>query len=175
MKDFLEPHDSSWEDKFSKEAIVIAQALGENTVAIHHIGSTSIPNIVAKPVIDVLVGATCLDVVDQCSDKMGVAGYEIKGAYGIEGRRYFRKSNAIGGRMFHVHVYEHGSAHITRHIAFRDFLLAHPERAAQYSDLKMSLVSGEVISRQTYQREKEPFLSAMEIEFLEWFAREIPI
>ena len=85
------PHDPRWRDAFEAEAKHVAAALGENVVAIHHIGSTAIPNIFAKPVIDLLVEVRDITEVDGQSSAMESLGYEVMGEYGIHGRRYFRK------------------------------------------------------------------------------------
>src|SRR5215204_6648714 len=130
------PHDPRWRDAFEAEARHVDAALGENVVAIHHIGSTAIPNIYAKPVIDLLVEARDIAEVDGRSSAMESLGYEVMGEYGIPGRRYFRKDDPAAIRTHNVHVFEAGSAEAERHLAFRDYMLAHPGVAHGYSELK---------------------------------------
>jgi GrpB-like predicted nucleotidyltransferase (UPF0157 family) len=117
------PHNPRWRDAFATEAKQLAAALGENIVAIHHIGSTAIPTIYAKPIIDVLVEVRELAEVDAQSSAMQSLGYEVMGEFGIAGRRYFRKDNHEGIRTHHIHVFEVGSAQVIRHLAFRDYLI----------------------------------------------------
>src|SRR3954463_7125609 len=91
-------HDPLWRDAFEAEAKRVAAALGENVVAVQHIGSTAIPNIYAKPIIDLLVEVREIAEVDGRSPAMESLGYEVMGEYGIPGRRYFRKDNREGIR-----------------------------------------------------------------------------
>lgn len=170
MKKQLMPHDPNWKTSYQTEAPAIQRALGVNAVRIHHIGSTSIANIVAKPIIDILVEVNELMTVDKYTADMTDIGYEAKGAYGMDGRRYFRKHDKNGTRTHHIHVFECDSPHAVRHLAFRDYLIAHPEVAKDYSDLKAQLASG----GHTYQDAKEPFIAATQKKALEWRAQITP-
>ena len=87
------PHSLQWRDAFAAEAEHVAAALGDNLVAIHHVGSTAIPDIYAKPIIDLLVEVKDINGVDERSAAMESIGYDVMGEYGIPGRRYFRKNN----------------------------------------------------------------------------------
>ena len=89
----LVPHNSRWGQEFAREALALRQALGNTVLAIHHIGSTAIPEILAKPVIDILYVVPGLAAVDAAAPRMQALGYLAKGEYGIEGRRYFQKKN----------------------------------------------------------------------------------
>jgi GrpB-like predicted nucleotidyltransferase (UPF0157 family) len=133
------PHDPNWHHKFIQEAQLIRLALNKNLVAIHHIGSTNILKIHAKPVIDMLVEVQDITQVDQQSPAMLALGYESMGEHGIPGRRFFRKDNAAGMRTHHVHTFAVGDPAIDRHLAFRNYLIAHPEVAQRYSNLKRAL------------------------------------
>ena len=162
------PHDPAWKRKFADEADRISLALGQNVVAIHHIGSTAIPNIVSKPIIDITVEVSRVDGVDDRAKRMSDVGYEFLGEYGICGRRYFRRSGPDGHRAIHVHCFESGSEQVSRHIAFRDFLLAHPTRAQEYSDLKSRLIADGVTTSGQYQALKAPFIEAILRDVIEW-------
>src|SRR5919112_517795 len=118
------PHNPRWRDAFEAEAKQVADALGENVVAVHHVGSTAIPDIYAKPVIDLLVEVRDINEVDGRSPSMESLGYEVMGEYGIRGRRYFRKDDRGGVRTHHVHTFEAGSAEAARHPALRDYINA---------------------------------------------------
>lgn len=133
------PPDAQWRNEFEKEAECLAVALGENVVAVHHIGSTAIPNIYAKPVIDLLVEVKDITELDERSSAMRSLGYEVMGEFDIPGRRYFRKDNQEGIRTHQIHSFETGSAQIERHLVFRDYMIAHPEDARKYSELKREL------------------------------------
>lgn len=137
-------------------------------MAIHHIGSTAIPNIYAKPIIDILVEAKNLTQVDTRNAAMATLGYEAMGEFGIAGRRYFRKHDAAGVRTHHVHVFEQGSPESDRHLAFRDYLIAHPDEAHQYSQLKRSLANQYPDDRESYMDGKDSFIKEKERQALEW-------
>lgn len=167
MKPVLTSHDPSWKETFSMESRKILQALGRNVIAIHHIGSTAIPDVVAKPVIDVLVEVGDIGQVDGNASQMRNLQYESMGEYGIVGRRYFRRPQADEGPAFHVHVFEANSESALRHIAFRDYLLANPVKAREYSEIKESLVNRESLSKSDYQKAKAPFIEACIEEAIE--------
>src|SRR5215213_5709802 len=151
-------HNRQWRAAFETEAKDVAHALGENMVAIHHIGSTAIPNIFAKPIIDLLVEVKDITKVDKQSAAMEALGYEVMGEYGIPGRRYFRKDNEEGVRTHHIHVFEAGSAQVVRHLSFRDYLIAHPEEAQRYSELKTTLAEEHPRSMDAYMDGKDSFI-----------------
>src|ERR1044072_2229915 len=92
------PHDPLWRDAFEAEAGHVAASLGENVVAVPHIGTTAFPGIYAKPVVDMLVEVRDITELDGRSSAMKSLGYEVMGEYGIPGRRYFRKDNKEGIR-----------------------------------------------------------------------------
>jgi GrpB-like predicted nucleotidyltransferase (UPF0157 family) len=166
---YLLPYDPDWQTAFQQEANLLQSILGANQVAIHHIGSTAIPGIYAKPVIDMLVEVRHLAGVDDSSSAMASVGYEGLGEYGIAGRRYLRKENDRGDRTHHVHIFEAGSPHVERHLAFRDFMIAHPEIAQQYSALKRTLASQlHPQDIEGYMNGKDAFIQQMEQQALIW-------
>jgi GrpB-like predicted nucleotidyltransferase (UPF0157 family) len=171
MKVTVHPPNPEWIDQFEEEAPKIHQALGGNVVAIHHIGSTSIPDIYAKPIIDLLVEVQEIDAVDNHNATMAALGYEAMGEYGIPGRRYFRKDNDAGRRTHHVHVFKAGSPEVLRHLAFRDFMTAHPALAQQYSDLKRQLAVQHPDDIDSYMDGKDGFIQEMQRQALEWSER----
>lgn len=168
MKVEVVPHDPRWREAFEAEARQVAAALGENVVAIHHIGSTAIPDIYAKPVVDLLVEAGDLTEVDGRSSAMESLGYEVMGEYGIPGRRYFRKDNLEGIRTHHIHAFEVGSAEVERHLAFRDYLIAHPVDAQTYSELKRKLAEAHPQSMDGYIDGKADFIKEMDQRAARW-------
>jgi len=161
----LVPHSADWRAEFDMQVPLIGAAMGDNLVAVHHIGSTAIPGILAKPIVDILVEVTNLEEVDACTFAMQEARFEAKGEYGIAGRRYFRRSDAEGTRTHHIHVFEAGSPHAGRHLAFRDFMLAHEDKAKVYSDLKARLAA---LQGSAYQDAKSDFVEEMQDAALIW-------
>ncbi|MET0621418.1 MAG: GrpB family protein [Pyrinomonadaceae bacterium] len=163
-------HDPRWRDAFEAEAGRVAAALGENVVAVHHVGSTSIPNIYAKPVVDLLVEVRDIGEVDGRSPAMESLGYEVMGEYGIPGRRYFRKDNREGIRTHHVHAFGAGSAEAERHLTFRDYMIAHPADAQRYSELKRKLAEEHPQSMDAYMDGKDGFVKEMDRRAARWRA-----
>jgi GrpB-like predicted nucleotidyltransferase (UPF0157 family) len=162
------PHNTQWRDEFEAEAKHVAAALGENVVAIHHIGSTAIPNIYAKPVVDLLVEVRDVTEVGGRSSAMESLGYEVMGEYGIPGRRYFRKDNQEGIRTHNIHAFEAGSAEVERHLAFRDYMIAHPEAAQRYSELKRRLAEEHPQSMDGYMDGKDSFIKEFDRRAAQW-------
>ena len=164
------PHNPLWRDAFEFESKHVAAALGENVSAIHHIGSTAIPDICAKPVIDLLVEVRDIEEVDQRSSAMESLGYEVMGEYGIPGRRYFRKDNREGIRTNHIHAFESGSSEAERHLAFRDYMIAHPTDAKSYGELKRKLAEEHPEDMDAYIDGKDGFIKEVDRRAAQWRA-----
>ena len=162
------PHNSQWRVAFEAEAKHVAAALGENVVSIHHIGSTAIPNIYAKPIIDLLVEVRDITEVDGQSSAMESLGYEVMGEFGIPGRRYFRKDNQEGIRTHQIHAFGVGSAEVERHLTFRDYMIAHPGDAQRYSELKRKLAEEHPQSMDGYMDGKDGFIKEMDQKAARW-------
>ncbi len=133
----LLPYDKNWVTQFEEERRAVEKILGANCIQIHHIGSTSIPEIDAKPIIDILPVVSNLSQVDQHNRAFEHLGYECMGEYGIPGRRFYWKSKEK--RSHHIHLFEAGNSEIERHLAFRDYLHQNSEVARAYSQIKRDL------------------------------------
>lgn len=151
------PYNSDWPTMFEKEAEKLREIFGDLILEIRHIGSTSIPNMWAKPIIDITLVVTDIRKVDSYNDAMRSAGYEVKGEYGILFRRYFQKE-INGVRTHNIHVYEIGHPEIDRHIAFRDYLRKHIEEAKIYASLKRELAVKFPHDMDAYINGKEDFV-----------------
>jgi len=132
-------YDPQWPKMFELEAEFIKQALGSNCIAIHHIGSTSVPGLSAKPIIDIVSVVKNIQEVDNATKAMEGLGYEAKGEYGIAFRRFFQKGKNI--RTHNVHVYEEGDSEIDRYLKFRDWMRSHESDAQAYANLKTELAA----------------------------------
>jgi GrpB-like predicted nucleotidyltransferase (UPF0157 family) len=137
----LAEHDLAWRTDFAQEAVRLRSVLGAALLDVHHIGSTAVPELVAKPVIDMLAVVSSVHGLDEYQDRLAHIGYEGMGEFGIPGRRYFRKHAADGRRTHHLHAFEAGAAEIERHLRFRDYLRAHPDEAMRYAALKRGLAA----------------------------------
>jgi GrpB-like predicted nucleotidyltransferase (UPF0157 family) len=167
----LEPYHEQWVYDFTTEASAIESAIGVAIIAIHHIGSTSIPGIYAKPIIDILIDAVSVRALDECIPSFQSLGYECLGEFGIPERRYFRKDNSEGIRIYQIHAFSHGSTHLIRHLAFRDYLRSHPNIAQAYSDLKRDLAHRFSDNIDAYIDGKDPFIKTTESDALTWYTR----
>ena len=162
MRVRMVPHDPNWRQEFRQEAGRISAAAGSNAVAVHHVGSTAIPGIYAKPVIDLLLVIQDLAALDEKQLEMEALGYEARGEYGIAGRRFFRRDDKHGDRTHQVHAFEDGSPQIARHLAFRDYMIAHPETAQEYSDLKRELAAKHPEDIEAYMDGKDEFIQEVD-------------
>lgn len=168
MKVIVVEYNPEWIKKFEIESELIQNQIGSVVNQIHHIGSTSVPGLMAKPVIDILLDVKSLDGLDKQASKLEQLGYEAMGEYGIPGRRYFRK----GGydRTHHIHAFKSGDANLVRHIAFRDYLRDNKEVATEYGKLKFSIVANCQDNIEHYSVQKDPFIKHHEALAIEWFA-----
>lgn len=168
MKVQVVSHDPSWPAEFMAEAARIRLAVGDLAVAVHHIGSTAIPGIVAKPIIDILLEVRDIQRLDARAPALMGLGYEAKGEFGIPGRRYFRKDSATGVRTHQIHAFEVGSLGSERHLVFRDYLIAHPAIAQQYSLMKQQLAAAHPDNIEAYMDGKESFIKEHEAKAIVW-------
>jgi len=166
------PPNPNWPQQFESEAELLNDALGPSCRSIHHIGSTSIPAIHAKPIIDVLVEMSTLKDIEERTPQMSALGYEALGEFGLPRRRYFRKTDPNGTRTHQVHTYAQHDPEVQRHLAFRDFMRAHPRIACQYSDLKCRLALAHPWDMEAYMDGKHDFIQEMERRALAWLTQD---
>jgi len=168
MKVKVEVVDSNpnWINEFNTEKICLYELLGNLVQDIHHIGSTSIPGLAAKPIIDIILEVSNLDGLDKLSSKMNLLGYEAKGEFGIVGRRYFVKGSF--DRSHQIHAFQVGDENIKRHIAFRDYIKSHPDVKREYAVLKKKLAIECNNNIDQYCDGKDKFVKFYELKALEW-------
>ena len=162
-------HNPAWKDAFEVEAAQLIRVLADLVVAVHHIGSTAIPGICAKPIIDILLEVEDIGRLDLETAKLEAAGYEAKGEFGIPGRRYFRKDDGCGVRTHQVHAFQTGDGHVDRHLAFRDYMIAHPESARAYGALKQLLAREHPDDIDAYMDGKDSYIKEQERNALAWW------
>jgi GrpB-like predicted nucleotidyltransferase (UPF0157 family) len=166
-KVIVSAYDPAWVAAFEKEALVLRGLLGEEIVRLHHIGSTSVPGMFAKPIVDLMVEVVDILRIDRTNQRMEDAGYIPRGELGIPGRRYFVKGT-LEERSFHIHCYQAGDFEVTRHLVVRDYLCAFPDEAAAYSALKVELAEQFPEDIDAYVSGKEAFVAALERRALVW-------
>ncbi len=164
------PHDPKWQEMFTVESNQVIAALGKNVIAVHHIGSTAILRIYAKPIIDLLVEVKDIANVDEQNASMESLGYSVMGEFGIPGRRYFRKDNQEGIRTHHIHTFTVGSDQVNRHLAFRDYMNTHPQEAQRYSELKRRLAREYPTNIDGYMDGKDEFIREIDKKAAQWQA-----
>lgn len=162
----VEPYRPDWPERFTRERAVLEAALGEVLVAAHHMGSTSVPGLAAKPVIDILLEVSDLEALDRRAGAVEALGYKAMGEFGMDGRRFFHRG--VAPRTYHVHAYEVGNSELHRHLAFRDYLRAHDDVAAAYGALKLRLAARYPTDRVAYCDAKNPFIQEHEVRALAW-------
>ncbi len=163
------PYDTTWPERYEEEVKRIMKVLGPEIVSTHHIGSTSIPGMYAKPIIDILLEVMDIARIDDYNDEMISLGYEPRGELGIPGRRYFSREEPKDVRTHHVHSFQTGNLGIVRHLAFRDYMIAHPKDAKEYVELKIILARRFPQDIDGYVLGKELYVNRMEKIAIEWY------
>jgi len=167
MKVVVTDYNSLWPGMFETEAKKLRDVFGEELTVVHHIGSTSVPGLKAKPIIDIMPLVRNIEVVHKFDDKMIALDYEPMGEFGITERRYFRKGGDV--QSYHVHVFELGSRGAERHLAFRDFLREHKDAALKYGELKATLANRFPHDIQAYIAGKNNFIKDLEQKAIGWY------
>lgn len=154
------PYDNQWSKQFAAEAELVKNALGTNCIEIHHIGSTAVLGLAAKPIIDMIPVVSDIMRVDSVNSLMLALGYEVKGEAGMLFRRFFQKKNTQ--LAYNVHVFEQGSPEINRHLLFRDWMYTHLEDREAYARLKLDLAQLHPNDLSAYCFGKEEFVSRID-------------
>ena len=152
-------YDPRWPLLYQEDQARVAEHLSDLYERIEHIGSTSVPGLSAKPIIDMLVIVTHLGPADLYSERLGRLGYTFFLVLGSPQRLTFGKGIP---HTHHLHIVEQGGKEHLRLLAFRDHLRAHPETAQQYEALKRSLASRFRHDRAAYSQAKTDFIQSIE-------------
>ncbi len=150
------PYNPKWAELYERVRQELQAAIGHLVLDIQHIGSTAIPDMTAKPVIDVGIAVENFEDARACVGPMETLGYEYRGENGIPRRHYFVKGRP---GTHHFHMLEIASAEWAAQILFRDYLRAHPDFASQYAQLKRRLSAKFANDREAYQRAKALFIA----------------
>ena len=166
----LHQHSPQWAAMAQAEIERLHAALGPTLVTVHHIGSTSIPGICAKPIIDLIPVASNLPGFDRAMPLVAALGYECLGEFGLPGRRYCRRDDpATGRRAYQLHCYAAGDPEIDRHVAFADYLRAHAEIAEDYEAEKLRAAALHPNDTHDYSAAKSDWISQVERDALRWW------
>ena len=171
MKVRLSEYDEKWIQMFNDEALFMRGIFRDEIVKFEHFGSTSVPGMKAKPVIDMMCLVKDITKINAFNEQMRSLGYDAAGEWGIQGRRLFRKGGE--NRTHHIHVYQYDNANIQRHLVVRDYLRNHPDEVERYSSLKEELAQ-RYDDTAFYSKAKKPFVEEMEQRALQWFENQGP-
>ena len=149
------PHDPAWYQMGLEARRQVLEVISPITPAlVEHIGSTSVPGLAAKPVIDLLVSVMDFPLSDAALEGLAKLGFEYRGEAGIPGRQFFRTNP----RTRHLHVFGLGHPGFERHMGFRSFLRAHPEHAKRYGAVKLDLAARFRHDREAYTNGKDAII-----------------
>lgn len=159
----IESYCSEWRELFTQEAGLIQSVVGIYITVVEHIGSTAVPGLAAKPIIDMLIGVKNLADTPHFIPPLQTLGYVYVPEHEAElpERRYLYKQ-ANSEDTFHLHMVEPESEFFSRHIAFRDYLRSHPEAVAAYASLKLKLAREFGSDRSGYTDAKTEFIQSIE-------------
>jgi GrpB-like predicted nucleotidyltransferase (UPF0157 family) len=161
-------YDSAWPELAAAEAGRIEAALGELAVRTDHVGSTAVPGMAAKPIVDLQVAVADVEPTARYAPSLEALGYLFAPDPDSPDFHFFGKP-AERPRTFHLHVCGAGGDHERRHLALRDYLRVHPEEATRYAELKRELVALHPGDRLAYIAGKAAYVAALERRALDWF------
>jgi GrpB-like predicted nucleotidyltransferase (UPF0157 family) len=149
---------AAWAEEFLRERERILAAVGAQVCGVEHVGSTALPGVPAKPILDLLVGVENFEAARVCVAPLEALGYEYRGEYGIARRHYFVKGMP---RTHHLHMHEVASEAWRSQLGFRDALRADPQLARHYAEAKTRLAAMHGRDREGYQAAKDEVIGAM--------------
>ena len=155
----VQPYDAAWERDFQDIRAELRAALGPTALRIEHVGSTAVPGLSAKPIIDIDVVIRDAAAFPDAAARLGTIGYLHEGDLGIAGREAFRYEGKPHLRAHHLYVCPLDSPELRRHLTFRDYLRAHPEAVRAYSRVKEEAARLYPEDIEGYIRHKAPFIA----------------
>lgn len=160
------PYDENWPRKYALEANIIRNIVVDDLITIMHIGSTAVPGLVAKPIIDILIIVEDIKKLDNLNLLFEKEGYECRGEDGIAGRRFFcKKDNSV-----HVYAFDEQNHDIIESlISFYDYLKDDPKAAKEYGELKVALAKKYPNNLKKYKKGKMEFTKELQAKALEWY------
>jgi len=155
------PYDSAWAEAFLEISREVKAALGDLPMAIHHVGSTSVPGMSAKPIIDLDVEIRSMDDFSMVKARLAAIGYEHEGDLGIGGREAFCYNGKPALQKHHLYVCPSDSPELYRHLTFRNYLRGHPAAVAEYSRIKEEAALAFPDSIEDYMNCKAPCIEKL--------------
>lgn len=167
----LSEYDPNWVNKFNSIKVFLSDVFKNKALKIEHVGSTSIPGMRAKPLIDIVLVVSKMEDFNTEKEQMTKAGYEWGENYIAPNTLLFFKLGSDGDKLENIHVCEVGAPKERQFIIMRDYFRSHPNKAKEYSDLKLKNTKLYPYDYPAYRAAKAPFLQKMEIEAYEWFSK----
>ena len=147
--------DSNWEKTFANEKQLLINTLKDQLIHIHHVGSTAVPDLLAKPVIDIAIEAAVFPPTQSVIEQMSSIGYEYRGEAGIEGRHWFTKGVP---RKINLHYCAQNSPIVKSQLEFRDSLIRNEQLRREYEQIKINNSAGRDIDDPNYALAKSPLI-----------------
>lgn len=166
----IEPYSPEWVKKFESIKAMLEGVFGDQALAIEHVGSTSVPGMKAKPIIDVLVVVKDVRPLNREEMLMQSKGYLVEENYVAPNTLLFRLVNENGSKLENIHVCENGAPMQKQFLAMRNYLRAFPEEAKRYAQLKDELVNKFPNDYESYRAAKDPFLKVLEEKSYLWYS-----
>lgn len=157
----LVPYDPAWPSAFEAEAARIGPALAPRALRVEHIGSTSVPGLLAKPVIDIAVAVASAADAEACVAPLRALGYEYRGMHGDDPARRYFVLDRDARRRVQIHMWILPAAGWDRHLRFRDLLRARPDLADAYAREKLRVAEAVGWNKMAYSEAKSPFIEAL--------------
>ncbi len=164
-------YSPEWPRQFEQEAARLKTLLGDELMTAHHIGSTSVPGLAAKPILDLLPLVRDIVHVDELTPTLQAAGYKAWGEYGLPGRRYFTKDHD-GYRTHNIHIYQADNSDVERHLAFCAYLRGHEQVRNEYETLKRRSFALHPANISAYNDYKNAWIKEIEHLAIAWFRQE---
>ena len=161
-------YSPDWPVEFNREAERLRRLLGDALVAVHHVGSTAVPGLAAKPILDLLPLVRDLAAIDERSGGMEAAGYRAWGEYGLPGRRYFTRDRGEH-RTHNLHIYQADHPEVERHLAFCAYLKHHPPACREYEALKREVYARHPADIMAYNDGKNAWIKQLEPIAIAWY------
>ncbi len=156
----LVPFRPEWAAAFYQESKLLKQKLGEFQCSIEHVGSTAIPDIVSKPIVDIALGVVDFSEFERLQEATEQIGYLYRGELGLKGRHFFKFVDD-GLTRFHLHVVVLGSEHWKNMVLFRELLLKDQACAKEYAEVKTKLQERYANDRTDYTESKSPIIERL--------------
>ena len=154
-------YNPEWIIEFEKEKESLVKVLKDITLGIEHIGSTAVPGLAAKPLIDIMIGINNLkDITEIHNERLNSIGYEFVDHPNFPERRFFRKGRWRAG-THHLHIYQYMDVNWHTNLLFRDYLIKHSQVMREYGKLKIDLREKYTNDRVGYTNAKAPFIQSI--------------